>query len=225
MANANHVVTGQVRLSYAHLLQPYAKTPGGEEKYSVTVLLPKQDVVTRQRIDAAIEAAISTGITNKWNGKRPGIIALPVYDGDGTRPSDGEPFGAECKGCWVFTASAKAGRPPRVVDHNIQDILDPREIYSGIWGRVGIDFFAYDANGKKGIGVGLTNVQKLADGEPLGSRTTAEDDFGDSSPAPAAAPYAAPVLPYAQTYQPPVTPAPYMTSPAPRINPLTGQAM
>ena len=39
-----------------------------------------------------------------------------VYDGDGVRPSDGMPFGDECKGHWVFTASAKIDYPPEVVD-------------------------------------------------------------------------------------------------------------
>lgn len=180
MANDNHVVTGRARLSYVNLLKPYARMPGAEEKYSVTVLVPKTDTATKARIDAAIEAAVQQGISKRWDGKRPAQINIPVYDGDGTRPSDGEPFGVECKGHWVFTASSKADRPPRVVDAQVQDILDAREIYSGIWGRVGVDFFPYNAQGRKGVGVGLTNVQKLSDGEPLGSVTTAEDDFADS---------------------------------------------
>jgi hypothetical protein len=69
------------------------------------------------------------------------------------------------------------------VDLNLQDVMDPREIFSGIYGRVGIDFFPYSQAGKKGVGCGLTNVQKLADGDPLGNRTTAEEDFGGSEPA------------------------------------------
>ncbi|GAY71780.1 ssDNA-binding protein, partial [Streptococcus canis] len=31
--------------------------------------------------------------------------------------------------------------------------------------------------GNKGIACGLNNLQKLRDGEPLGGRTRAEDDF------------------------------------------------
>lgn len=178
MASENHVVTGTARLSYVHLLQPYANRNSGEEKFSVTVLVPKTDVTTRQRIDAAIEAATQVGV-KMWGG-RPPKVATPVYDGDGVRPSDNLPFGPECKGHWVFTASCKKDRPPRVVDANLQDIMDARAIFSGIYGRVGVDFFPYYQAGKKGVGCGLTNVQKLADGEPLGNRTTAEEDFGDS---------------------------------------------
>ncbi len=180
MANENRVVTGKARLSYVNLLKPYSRNPGAEEKFSVTVLVPKTDTLTKAKIDAAIEAAIQLGISKRWDGKRPAVINIPVYDGDGTRPSDGEPFGPECRGHWVFTASAKADRPPRVVDTAVNDILDPREVYSGMYGRVSVDFFAYSAQGRKGIGAGLNNVQKLADGEPLGGGTTAEDDFADS---------------------------------------------
>ncbi len=40
-----------------------------------------------------------------------------------------------------------------------------------------LTFFAYNTNGSKGIAAGLGNVQKLRDGEPLGGRSRAEDDF------------------------------------------------
>lgn len=182
MENPKHVVTDRVRLSYVHLSKPYTRPGATDEKYSVTVLVPKTDTATKARIDAAISAAIQDGIA-KW-GSRPPKIATPVHDGDGTRESDGMPFGDECKGCWVFTASCKAETPPRVVDKYVHDIMDPREIYSGMYGRVGCDFFAYNSNNKKGIGCGLTNVMKLEDGQPLGNRTTAEDDFGAPAPKP-----------------------------------------
>ncbi len=173
---ANHFVTGRARLSYVNLNQPRKALDGGEEKFSVTVLVPKTDTATKARIDAAIEAATQMGIAKTWNGVRPTLTA-PLYDGDGVR-GNGEPFGKECKGCWVFTASAKVDRKPRIVDVNVQDIIDPSEIYSGIYGRVGVDAYPYNHKVKRGIAFGLTNVQKLADGEPLGSVTTAEDDFG-----------------------------------------------
>ncbi|AYO30229.1 DUF2815 family protein [Biomaibacter acetigenes] len=177
--NPQHVVTGKVRLSYVHLFTPYANPNGGEPRYSVTILLPKSDIATKQRIDAAIQAAIQTGISSKWNGVRPPQIAIPIHDGDGVRPSDGMPFGEECKGHWVFTASSK--QPPQIVDLQLNPIINQSEIYSGIYARVSIQFFPYSNSGKKGIGCGLGNVQKLEDGEPLGGRTTAADDFGDSA--------------------------------------------
>ncbi|HER7947796.1 TPA: DUF2815 family protein, partial [Streptococcus pyogenes] len=66
---------------------------------------------------------------------------------------------------------------PGVVDGNRQEIIDTSELYSGIYGRASITFYAFNSNGNKGIACGLNNLQKLRDGEPLGGRTRAEDDF------------------------------------------------
>ena len=57
MNELTNVTTGEVRLSYVHLFKPYAYQPGQEEKYQVTVLVPKTDTDTMGRINAAIEAA------------------------------------------------------------------------------------------------------------------------------------------------------------------------
>lgn len=169
------VVTGEVRLSYVRLLKPYAPNPQAEPKYSVTLLIPKSDTATKQRIDAAIQAAIEEGVATKWGGKRPPQPAIPIWDGDGLR-QNGEPFGEECKGCWVLTASSKQKQD--VVDTNLQPILDETQIYSGMYARVALNFFAYDSNGKRGIGCGLGPVMKTRDGEPLGGKLTAESVFG-----------------------------------------------
>ena len=101
------------------------------------------------------------------------------------RPSDGSAFGEECRGCWVFTASSK--QPPFVVDAQVQPIIDPTQVYSGMWGNVNVNFFAYNSAGKKGIGCGLNGVQKTGDGDPLGSRVTAQEAFQPVAAAPAAA--------------------------------------
>lgn len=180
MADIKRVVTGKVRLSYVHLFKPYSAVEGGEEKYSVTVLIPKEDAETKKRIDNVIEAAAKEATQKIWNGVRPPKIAIPIYDGDGVRPSDDMPFGEECKGHWVITVSSKADQAPEVIDRFRNPIIDPFEVKSGDYGRVSIRFFAYMFGGKKGIGAGLGNVQKLADGEPLGgSRIKAADDFAD----------------------------------------------
>lgn len=172
------ITTGKVRLSYVHLLQPYANVPGQEEKYSCTILLPKSDTETMNRIQAAIEAAKEKGVLTQWNGIQPPVIPVPVYDGDGVRPSDGMPFGDECKGHWVFTASSKKESRPEIVDAHLNPIIDPSEIYSGIYARVHITFFPYAFGGKKGIGCGLGPVQKLEDGSSLGGSITAAQAFG-----------------------------------------------
>ncbi len=170
------VVTGKVRLSYVNLFTPRPGQNGGDPKYSVTLLIPKSDIQTKQKIDAAIQAAIADGVSAKWNGVRPPQVPTPLHDGDGVRPSDGMPFGEECKNHWVMSASSKM--QPQVVDLNLNPILNQTEVYSGMYARVSINFFAYFNGGKKGIGCGLGNVQKLGDGEPLGGHRSAESDFG-----------------------------------------------
>lgn len=174
------VVTGEVRFSYVNLLKPRESQYGGDPKFSVTILVPKTDIATKQRIDAAIEAAKQNGKSKVWNGVIPPMVATPFHDGDGVRPSDGMPFSEECKGHWVFSASAKADRALSIVDINGQAIIDPTEIYSGMYGRIAINFAPYSQAGKKGVGAYISqNVQKTRDGEPLGSTApAATDDFG-----------------------------------------------
>lgn len=202
MDNLCNVTTGEVRMSYVHLFKPYANAPGQEEKYGVTVLVSKTDTDTMGRINAAIEAAKQRGISEKWSGQCPPILPTPVYDGDGVRPSDGMPFGPECKGHWVFTASAKADYPPEVVDQGGNPIINQSEVYSGMYGRVNITFYPYVFGGKKGIGCGLGPVQKLRDGETLsGSHVSAAQAFGAPQPKPAAT---------------------YTQQPAGGVNPITG---
>lgn len=209
MENLTNVTTGKARLSFVHLFKPYAFQPGQEEKFSTTILVPKSDADTMNRINAAIEAAKQRGAQDKWGGVLPPVIPTPVYDGDGVRPSDGMPFGPECKGHWVFTASAKADYPPEVVDSMGNPIINQSEVYSGMYGRVNVTFYPYAFGGKKGIGCGLGPVQKLSDGEALGgSAPTAAQVFGSVAPA-------------AQVYQH----APAQAAPAQNINPITGMPM
>jgi len=208
MDNLTNITTEEVRFSFVHLFKPYAFTPGQEEKFSCTVLVPKTDVNTKARIDAAINAAIERGVSDKWNGSRPPVMPTPVYDGDGVRPSDGMAFGAECRGHWVFTASAKVDYPPEVVDQRGNPIINQSEVYSGMYGKVNVTFFPYAFGGKKGIGCGLGPVMKTRDGESLGgSAPSASQVFG--------------------TPQQQAQPAVYNQQPIspPAINPITGLPM
>lgn len=218
MDKITRVVTDKVRLSYVHLFQPYTYQQGQDPKYSCTVLVPKTDTATKARIDAAIEAAKQEGASSKWGGQIPPVVPVPVYDGDGVRPSDGQPFGDECKGHWVFTASSK--QTPQVVDQAINPIIDQSEVYSGMYARVSVNFFAYNSTGKKGIGCGLNNVQKIADGEPLGGRTTAAEDFGGAGQGAAMPVTGAPQM--NQTAYSQATQAAFGT---PAIDPITGMPM
>jgi len=167
------VVTGKVRLSYVHVFEPHAFDSAPDKaQYSVCVLVRKSDKQTLEKITRAIEAAKAEGKTSKWNNKLPAKLWNPLRDGDEEHPED-EAFA----GCYFI--NAKSNSKPGVVDLDCNPILDKSEVYSGCYGRVSLSFFPFNSAGNNGIGVGLNNVQKVADGEPLGGRANAEDDFGD----------------------------------------------
>lgn len=174
---ATRVLTGEVRLSYVNLIAPRANNndPSATPKYSVTLLIPKADTAVKQNIDASIEAAAVAAQSKLWGGVRPPVMPVPVHDGDGVR-DNGTPYGPECKGCWVLTASSK-NKPQVVHICDINTELLPQDIYSGMWARVTINFFAYARAGKRGIGCGLGNVCKTRDDEPLAGGASAAADF------------------------------------------------
>jgi hypothetical protein len=224
--DAMKVLTGEVRLSYANLTTPRAAQQGGEPKYSVTLLIPKSDTATKADIDAAIQAAANDAVSKVWNGVRPPQVRIPIYDGDGVRPS-GVPFGSECHGHWVMTASTK-NKPQVVGIDNINTELSPADIYSGMYARVTVRFFGYSNSGNKGVGCGLGNVLKTRDGEALAGSASAASDFAGIGASPAATPNygaAMPAAPGAYGVAPaaPATAAPWATNNG--INPITGQPM
>ena len=168
--NVTKVITGiNTRLSYFHGWEPVSIN-GGTEKYSVSVLIPKDDKETIDAINAAIDAAIEEGIA-KFGGKKPKreAIKLPLRDGDIER--DDEAYKNH------FFVNANSTTPPQIVDKRVNPILDREEVYSGCYARVSLNFYAFNSNGNKGVACGLGNIQKIRDGEYLGGRTSAADDF------------------------------------------------
>jgi hypothetical protein len=167
------VITGKCRASYANLNEPKSIN-GGKPKYSVSIIIPKSDVGTINKVRAAIKAAYAEGENKlKGNGKTvPTLASLktPLRDGDQERPDDEAYAGS-------YFINANSDTAPGIVDRDRNPILERSEIYSGIYARFSVNFYAFNTNGNKGIACGLNNVQKLSDGEPLGGKSRAEDDF------------------------------------------------
>lgn len=171
--NPTKVITGEVRLSYANLWEPKSIN-GGTPKYSVSIIIPKSDARTLAKINAAIEAAYREGETKlKGNGKTvPPLASLktPLRDGDTERPDD-EAYADS------YFINANSGTAPGIVDTNCDPIFEHSQIYSGVYARASVNFYAFNSNGNKGVACGLNNIQKLRDGDPLGGKPRAEDDF------------------------------------------------
>lgn len=170
MAVTTRVVTGRVRLSYPHLFEPHAFADE-EPKYSVMILIPKSDTATLRKIKEAQAQALKDGIGSVFGGKTPKEMQYTLKDGD----DDADEY-PERADHWVMTVRSKV--KPGVVDQNVNPILNQSEVYPGMYARVSMNAFPYKYGGKSGVSFGLGNVQKVADGEPLGGTKPPEADFG-----------------------------------------------
>ena len=169
--NKNTVATKVIvpcRFSYLHCWEANSVN-GGDPKFSVSAIVPKSDTKTVEAIKAAIEQAKKESIS-KWGGKIPANLKSVFRDADIDRPDD-EAY----KSCYFFNANSR--QAPQVVDSKVQPILDQNEVYSGCYGRISVTFYGYNSNGNRVIAAGLGNIQKLKDGDALGGRAKATDEF------------------------------------------------
>ena len=157
------------RISFANIWEPKAIN-GGDEKYSVSCLIPKSDKKTIARIQKAVEAAKEDGKTRKWSGKIPPNLKLPLRDGDIDRPDD-----ENYEDCYFLNASSKDA--PQVVDRKVNPVVDPMMVYSGCYCNVSVNFYAFNATGNRGVAAGLGNIQFVRDGERLSGKASADADF------------------------------------------------
>lgn len=174
ISNPTKVITGPAtRWSYANVWDPKSIN-GGAPKYSVSLIIPKSDTKTVEKIQAAIQAAYEEGQSKlKGNGKSVpalSVLKTPLRDGDMERPDD--PAYADC-----YFINANSATAPGIVDADRNPIMERSEVYSGVYGRASINLYAFNSNVNKGIACGLNNLQKIRDGEPLGGKSRAEDDF------------------------------------------------
>lgn len=175
--NETKVITGKVRLSYANIFEPKSIN-GSDPKYSVSLIIPKDDKQQVKAIEEAIKNAIErdkTKLANK-SGKVPANLKTPLRDGDEDRPDD-EVYA----GCYFINANST--KAPTVVGTDRDKAtgkaiqLGEDEVYSGCYARVSINFYGFNTNGNVGIACGLGNIQKVEDGERLGGGSSAEEDF------------------------------------------------
>ena len=119
--------------------------------------------MTVQKIKAAIQAAYEESQAKlKGNGRTvPPLTAIktPLRDGDTERPDDPAYAGS-------YFINANFATAPGIVDADCNPILTRSEVYSGVYGRASINFYAFNSNGNKGITCGLNNLQKIRDDEP-----------------------------------------------------------
>lgn len=171
---SNRVTTNKVRFAFCNLDEPVTINGGKEAKYSLLIYFPKDDKENINLLNEAIEAAYDTDdgqhLTKGGKSPKPDLKSVPIPVRDGDEDSEIEFL----KGCYFINATSRF--KPECVNVAIEKI-EPSEVYAGCYGRVSLNFYTYAAAGRRGIGCSLCNVQKLEDGEPLGGRKTARDDF------------------------------------------------
>ena len=169
--NDTRVATNEGRLSYAHVTEK-ASIGGGPERYSTAFLFPKSDAETKKLLEEAIDAAIEAGIHTKFGGKKPDkkSLTLPIHDGD-------EKDDPNFAGMYYFNCNSQ--QKPQIIGPDKMPITDETEVYSGCYAKVSISLYAFNHAGNRGVACGLGNIMKVEDGEPLGSFTSAQDDFED----------------------------------------------
>ena len=169
------VITGRVRFCYCNVFEPKAMNEGDDPKYSVCILIRKDDEKTLAKVKDAVEAAkeaYKAKLAGR-DGKVPSNIKTPLRDGDIDRPDD-----PAFENCYFINASSN--RAPGIVDANREPIMTRDEFYSGCYGRASLNLYGYNVTGSKGIAAGLNNLQKLADGPVLAGGSSAEADFADA---------------------------------------------
>ena len=176
--NPTKVITGvNTRWSYVNAWEPKSIN-GGAPKYSVSLIIPKSDTKTIEKIQAAIQAAYDEGQGKlKGNGKSVpalSVLKTPLRDGDVDRPDD--PVYANS---WFMNANSD--KKPKAWDANGNEIIDSSELYSGIYGKAVVNFYAYNTHGSKGIACGFEGLQKLRDGEHLGGANISADIFAEGN--------------------------------------------
>lgn len=175
--NSTSARLGEVRFSFAHVFEKYDSSGDPEKaKYSVCVLIPKEDKETLEMIESCVEAAKEAGKNSKWGGKIPAKCGTPLRDGDEEADEKGDAY----RGMMFFNCSSRNPVGVRVLDGGrVVEALDTDDFYSGCWGAVTVGFFPYDTNGNRGVGVGLNNVIKTRDDERLAGGASADEDFAD----------------------------------------------
>lgn len=180
--NDTQVVTGEVRLSYVSLFEARKINEKDKEaKYSVTILIPKNTPAGQKTIadiKLAIQKAAEKGAAKHFNGRIPtNLDAISTLrDGDTAVTDLGDLKkikNPELEGNMYMRLASKFA--PKVLNAQRQEILNPLEVYSGIYGRVSLTLYAYSGDGRRGISAVLNNVMITRDGEPLTSMLTGDE--------------------------------------------------
>lgn len=173
----SNIMTPQFRVSYPNVFKPKRNELNGKDEYSLVALFPKGADLS------GLKKAAQEAIAEKWGPdqkKWPKNLRTPFRNQSEKATVDEAtgrtvyPAGMEDGGIFM---NLKSNQKPGLVNERVEDIISETEFYAGCWARATVRAYAYDNKGNCGVSFGLQNIQKMKDGEPLGSRTKPQDDF------------------------------------------------
>lgn len=169
------VLTPKFRVSFPQVFEPKAVGESTVKKYSITMLFDPAKIAAdpiQKDLWEKVKIAARTCAQEKWGAQIPKGLKSPFRDGNEPGKADYEGYGP---GVIFLVCSTKT--KPGIVGPDKSAIIAPEEFYAGCWARATINPYAWTFMGKSGVSFGLQNIQKLADGEPFGGRTRAENEF------------------------------------------------
>jgi hypothetical protein len=172
--NPNMIIAGPVRLSYLSVFTPRRNDLRNEDEYSVVLLFPKSkhDHVDGPAEAKAVNAAIKAVAAAKF-GETVKKYAVPLKDGDTETNGNGDP---KHPGYWYLSARSKAEYSITLIDGAKREARAD-DWTSGDWALVKLSLYAYDFQGRKGVGCGLRGIQFLHKDEPFGGTARADEGF------------------------------------------------
>jgi hypothetical protein len=157
---------------------PKVFTADKDGKFKMCCIFPAGTDLT------ALNALVQPAAIKKFGGELPKGIRGPWRKGE-DKAGDYEGFEA---GMTYINVSSKF--QPRIVDANVQPIINPKDFYAGCWARATLNAFGYAAEGNKGVSFGMSDIQKVRDDKPFAGRPEVSDVFkpveGTAAPAAAA---------------------------------------
>ena len=170
-ASEGFILTPEFRVGFPSVFTPKEGKPGTTPKYEMTMLFRKED----KKLLAEMQNMVKAKLTEKFPdpSKKPAGLKMPFGDGD-TKDWDG------FAGCYFVRC--KSQYLPGIVGPDSKPIINPGDFYGGCYARAEINCYYYDTDGNRGVAIGLSNIQKLRDGETFGNRQKPEEVFDPVTP-------------------------------------------
>lgn len=175
-------LTGEFRVSYAHVLEPWAGQSGQKAKYSVQCIVPKNEPWLKKMMLHAKDLGEEAFGENFMKLVKANKVRWPFRDGDLEYGEDHENYG----GMIFFNANgASEGKtPPALIDQKRRDmrkLTNPERVfYSGVYARAQVKLYHYKGKGGgNGVACFLYAVQYMRPGEKLGGGPSIESVFDE----------------------------------------------